>query len=165
MAKGLNKVMLIGHLGADPEVRYSANGMAIVNVNIATNFATKDQTTGQWQEETEWHRVVLFDKLAEIAKQYLHKGSQIYIEGRLQTRKWQDKNGQDQWSTRIIAQEMQMLGGRSDAMPTSTAPASYNAPAQKSSDYSKSPPAYNQPANQPASNDVPADNFDDDIPF
>jgi len=172
MAKGLNKVMLIGHLGANPEVRYSANGMAIVNVNIATNSSTKDQQTGQWQEVTEWHRVVLFGKLAEVAKEYLHKGSQVYIEGRIQTKKWQDKNGQDRWTTEIIANEMQMLGGRSDAVPTNVAPTEdyyYNADAVTTNvapteDYHNAPAQKPTSASQPKPT-KPTDDFDDDIPF
>lgn len=112
MARGINKVILIGNLGGDPEVKYTAGGSAVTNVTIATSENWKDKTTGENQERTEWHRVVFFGKLAEIAGEYLKKGSQVYVEGRLQTRKWQDKEGQDRYTTEIVANEMQMLGGR-----------------------------------------------------
>jgi single-strand DNA-binding protein len=110
----LNKVTLIGNLGRDPETRYAPSGDAICNLTIATSEQWKDKTTGEKKEATEWHRVVMFSKLAEIASQYLHKGSQVYIEGRLQTRKWQDKDGQDRYTTEIRADEMKMLGGKPD---------------------------------------------------
>ena len=112
MARGINKVILVGNLGADPETRYMPSGKAVTNVRIATSEGWKDKQTGDMQERTEWHRVVLFDKLGEIAAEYLRKGSQVYIEGSLRTRKWQDKEGKDQYSTEIVAREMQMLGGR-----------------------------------------------------
>lgn len=112
MARGINKVILIGNLGADPETRYSANGAAITNIRIATTEAWRDKQSGEMQERTEWHRVVFFSRLAEIAGEYLRKGSQVYIEGRLQTRKWQDQSGQDRYTTEVVANEMQMLGGR-----------------------------------------------------
>lgn len=112
MARGINKVILIGNLGADPEVRYMPSGSAVVNLRIATTESFKDKETGQQQERTEWHRVAMFGRLGEIAGEYLRKGSQVYIEGRLRTRKWQDKDGNDRYSTEIIADEMQMLGGR-----------------------------------------------------
>ena len=115
MARGLNKVMLIGNLGADPETRYTTGNSAITNVRLATAESWRDKETGDLQERTEWHRVVFFGRLAEIAAEYLRKGSQIYIEGRLQTRKWQDQNGQDRYSTEIVASEMQMLGARGGA--------------------------------------------------
>ena len=119
MARGVNKVILIGNLGRDPEVRYSPNGQAIANVTMATSESWKDKTSGEKQERTEWHRVVFFGRLAEIAGEYLKKGAQIFIEGRLQTRKWQDKDGQDRYTTEIVANEMQMLGSRSGAgMPS-----------------------------------------------
>ena len=113
MSKGVNKVFLIGHLGQDPEVRYTASGSAVANVSLATTESWKDKTTGEKQDKTEWHRVIFFARLAEIVGQYLKKGSQVYVEGRLQTRKWQDKNGQDKYTTEIVASEMQMLGGKS----------------------------------------------------
>jgi single-strand DNA-binding protein len=105
MARGINKVILIGNLGGDPEVRYMPNGSAVANVTLATSEAWKDKQTGETQDRTEWHRVVFFNRLAEIAGEYLRKGSKIYIEGRLQTRKWQDKNGQDRYTTEIIARQ------------------------------------------------------------
>jgi single-strand DNA-binding protein len=112
MARGINKVILVGNLGRDPEVRYMPNGNAVANITVATSESWKDKQTGETQEKTEWHRVVLFRRLGEIAGEYLKKGSQVYIEGKLQTRKWQDNNGQDRYSTEIVANEMQMLGGR-----------------------------------------------------
>ena len=115
MARGVNKVILVGNLGRDPEVRYSPNGQAIANVTIATSESWKDKTSGEKQERTEWHRIVFFGRLAEIAGEYLKKGAQIYVEGRLQTRKWQDKDGVDRYTTEIVANEMQMLGSRSGA--------------------------------------------------
>ncbi len=112
MARGLNKVMLIGNLGADPEIRYTAGGAAVANARLATTDSWRDKDSGETQERTEWHRVVFFGRLAEVVEQYVKKGSQIYIEGRLQTRKWQDKDGNDKFNTEIVASEMQMLGGR-----------------------------------------------------
>ncbi len=112
MARGLNKVMLIGNLGADPEVRYGASGSAITNVRLATAESWRDKETGDQQERTEWHRVVFFGRLAEIAAEYLKKGSQVYVEGSIRTRKWTDKEGQEKYTTEIVANEMQMLGGR-----------------------------------------------------
>ncbi|MDM7482772.1 MAG: single-stranded DNA-binding protein [Halomonas sp.] len=113
MARGINKVILIGNLGQDPEVRFTPSGTAVANLNLATSDTWMDRQSGQRQERTEWHRVVLFNKTAEIAQQYLKKGSKVYIEGRLQTRKWQDQNGQERYSTEIVANDMQMLDGRS----------------------------------------------------
>ncbi|MCW8927704.1 MAG: single-stranded DNA-binding protein, partial [Gammaproteobacteria bacterium] len=113
MARGVNKVILVGNLGQDPEVRYTASGAAVANISVATSEQWTDKQSGQKQERTEWHRVVLFGRLGEIAGEYLKKGSQVYLEGKLQTRKWQDQNGQDRYSTEIVANEMQMLGGRS----------------------------------------------------
>ncbi|MFA5521111.1 MAG: single-stranded DNA-binding protein [Castellaniella sp.] len=111
----VNKVILVGNLGRDPEVRYSADGAAICNLSLATTFVRRDRNSGERIEETEWHRVVLFGRTAEVAAEYLRKGRAVYIEGRLQTRKWQDKEtGQDRWSTEIVAEQMQMLGGRGD---------------------------------------------------
>lgn len=109
----VNKAILIGNLGKDPEVRYSQGGTAVCNLSVATTHRVKDQS-GQWNEQTEWHRVTLFGKTAEVAGQYLAKGRQVYIEGRIQTRKYQDQNGQDRYTTEIIADQMQMLGGRGD---------------------------------------------------
>ncbi len=151
-SRGLNKVMLIGNLGADPEVRYSPNGMAVANVRLATNESWRDKESGETQERTEWHRIVFFGRLAEVVKEYLHKGSQIYIEGRLQTRKWQDKDGQDRYTTEIVANDMQMLGARSGTASFDNAPAAEAEPGTERSSAKKS--------NDPADED-----FDDDIPF
>lgn len=115
MARGINKVILVGNLGKDPEVRYMPSGGAVANVTIATSESWKDKQTGEQKDRTEWHNVVFYNRLAEIAGEYLKKGSQCYIEGSLRTRKWQDKNGQDRYTTEIIASEMQMLGGRGGA--------------------------------------------------
>lgn len=119
MARGVNKVILIGTLGSDPEVRYMPNGNAVANISLATNESWKDKNTGQMQEKTEWHRVVVFGKLAEVAGEYLRKGSQVYFEGKLQTRKWQDQaTGQDKYTTEVVIDfggQMQMLGGRGDS--------------------------------------------------
>ena len=112
MARGINKVILVGNLGADPETRYMPSGKAVTNIRIATSESWKDKQTGDQQERTEWHSIVLFDKLGEIAAEYLRKGSQVYIEGSLRTRKWQDKEGKDRYTTEIVASDMQMLGGR-----------------------------------------------------
>lgn len=115
MARGLNKVMLIGNLGADPEVRYTTGGSAIANIRLATAESWRDKETGDQQERTEWHRVVFFGRLAEIAGEYLKKGSQVYVEGAIRTRKWTDKEGAEKYTTEIVANEMQMLGGRGGA--------------------------------------------------
>ena len=112
MARGINKVILVGNLGADPETRYMPSGSAVTNIRIATSESWKDRETGERKERTEWHRVAFFNRLAEIAGEYLRKGSQVYIEGKLRTRKWQDQSGNDRYTTEIIADEMQMLGGR-----------------------------------------------------
>lgn len=152
MARGVNKAIILGTLGQDPDIRYTANGGAVANVSVATNETWRDKATGENQERTEWHRVVLFGKLAEIAQQYLKKGSQVYFEGRIQTRKWQDQGGQDRYSTEIVANEMQMLGGRSQGG------GSYDsAPAQQPQEQQK--PAAAAPQGAPMD-----DNFDD-IPF
>ena len=112
MARGINKVILVGNLGQDPETRYMPNGKAVTNLRLATSDSWKDKQTGEQREQTEWHSIVMYDRLAEIAAEYLRKGSQIYVEGRLKTRKWQDKEGRDRYTTEIIAAEMQMLGSR-----------------------------------------------------
>ena len=153
MARGINKVILVGNLGNDPEVRYASNGNAIANISVATTDSWKDKNTGEQQEKTEWHRVVMFNRLGEIAGEYLKKGSQVYIEGRLQTRKWQDQSGQDKYTTEIVANEMQMLGGRGGSEASSGG--GYQAPRQAA------PAAPKQAAAQPA----PSNDFDDDIPF
>jgi single-strand DNA-binding protein len=114
MGRGVNKAVIVGTLGKDPEIRYAANGNAVVNVSVATNESWKDRETGQAQERTEWHRIVMFGKLGEIAQQYLKKGSQAYFEGRIRTNKWEDADGVKRYSTQIVASEMQMLGRRGD---------------------------------------------------
>lgn len=144
MARGVNKVILIGNLGRDPEVRYMPNGQAVANVTIATSEAWKDKNTGEQQERTEWHRVVFFRRLAEIAGEYLKKGSKVYIEGKLQTRKWQDQQGQDRYTTEIVANEMQMLDSKGAANNFSNPP----------SDMEMAEPQM-----------ATAGDFDDDIPF
>ncbi len=115
MARGINKVIIVGNLGGDPETRYMPSGSAVTNMTIATNESWKDKQTGEQKERTEWHKVAMFGRLAEIAAEYLRKGSQVYIEGKLRTRKWQGKDGQDRYTTEIVADEMQMLGGRGGA--------------------------------------------------
>ena len=159
----VNKVILIGNLGKDPEVRYAPSGSAICNVTIATSRQWKDKTSGERQEETEWHRVVFYDRLAEIAGEYLKKGKSVYIEGRLKTRKWTDKEGVDKYTTEIIAQEMTMLGSREggggggDEM--GAAPAPRSAPPARSA-------AAPAPASKPAARSPTGfDDMDDDIPF
>lgn len=152
MARGVNKVILVGNLGRDPEVKYTASGAAVANVTVATTESWSDKQTGEKQEKTEWHRVVFFRRLAEIVGEYLRKGSQVYIEGKLQTRKWQDQNGQDRYTTEIVANEMQMLGSRGDA----------GAGQQQGSSGFRS----NQPAQQAAPAPQSDNDFaDDDIPF
>ena len=111
MARGINKVILIGNVGQDPETKYTQDQKAITNISLATSESWKDKNTGEQQERTEWHRVVFFNRLAEIAGEYLKKGSKVYVEGSIRTRKWQDKDGADRWTTEIVAKEMQMLGG------------------------------------------------------
>jgi len=115
MSRGINKAVIIGTLGNDPEIKYAANGNAVVNVSVATNESWKDRETGQAQERTEWHRIVMFGKLGEIAQQYLKKGSQVYFEGRIRTNKWQDADGNDRYSTQIVANEMEMLGRKAES--------------------------------------------------
>jgi len=156
MARGINKVILVGNLGKDPEIRYLPSGGAVANLNIATSESWKDKTTGEKQERTEWHRVVFFGKLAEIANEYLKKGAQIYVEGRLQTRKWQDKGGQDRYTTEIVGSDLQMLGGRSGTTegPPDT---SFEAPAGGGGDRRESAP--------PSASGKASEDFDDDIPF
>ncbi|HID82212.1 MAG TPA: single-stranded DNA-binding protein [Chromatiales bacterium] len=147
MARGVNKVILVGNLGADPETKYMPSGDAVTNITVATSESWKDKQTGDKREKTEWHKVVMFRRLAEIAAEYLRKGSQVYIEGKIQTRKWQDKDGNDRYTTEIVADQMQMLGARGGS-GFDSAPASRSEPAA-----AKSAPA-------PA-----VDDFDDDIPF
>ena len=152
MARGVNKVILVGNLGRDPEIKYTASGAAIANVTIATTDSWNDKQTGEKVEKTEWHRVVAFQRLAEIMGEYLKKGSQVYIEGRLQTRKWQDQNGQDRWTTEIVANDMQMLGGRAGEAGVQP---------QGGGGGFRKPPAQQQAAQPVSDNDF----ADDDIPF
>ncbi len=149
MARGINKVILVGNLGADPETRYMPSGSAVTNLRLATNERRKDRQTGEFTDVTEWHRVVMFDKLAEIAAEYLRKGSQVYVEGKIRTNKWQDKDGNDRYTTEIIANEMQMLGGRGGGGGGSFGGGS----PQQGGGGGSAPP-------EPATDD-----FDDDIPF
>jgi single-strand DNA-binding protein len=147
MARGVNKVIIVGNLGQDPETRYMPSGSAVTNFTVATNESWKDKQTGEQKDRTEWHRIAMFGRLAEIAAEYLRKGSQVYIEGKLRTRKWQDRDGKDRYTTEIIADEMQMLGGRGGggSAPMSSDTASASVPAG-------APPP-------------PDGDFDDDIPF
>lgn len=115
MSKGINKVIIIGNLGKDPEMKYTASGAAIANITVATSETWNDKQSGEKQEKTEWHRIVAFGRLAEIMGEYIQKGSQVYIEGKLQTRKWQDKDGNDRYTTEVVARDMQMLGGKGQA--------------------------------------------------
>lgn len=121
--RGVNKAIIVGTLGNDPDVKYTASGSAVVNVSVATNENWTDKNTGQPVERVEWHRIVVFNKLAEICAQYLKKGSLVYFEGKIQTRKWQDKDGQDRYSTEIVANEMQLLGSKSDGGKPDNRPA------------------------------------------
>ena len=169
----INKVILIGNLGRDPEVRYTPNGNAICNISVATTRNWKDKTSGDKVEETEWHRVVFYDRLAEIAGEYLKKGRPVYVEGRLKTRKWQDKDGKDVYTTEVIADNMQLLGGREGMGGGDTGgDSSYDqggggrgesraAPATRSA-----PPASRPAATKPAAKSSTGfDDMDDDIPF
>ncbi|MEE4217462.1 MAG: single-stranded DNA-binding protein [Xanthomonadales bacterium] len=170
MARGINKVILVGNLGGDPETRYTAAGAAITNVTIATTDSWRDKQTGENQERTEWHRVVFFNRLAEIAGEYLRKGRQVYVEGRLQTRKWQDQSGQDRWTTEIVANEMQMLGNRGDdagARPASSGFRDSRPAAQGAQQGSSQAPPKQQVPQQQAPAAAPVDDgfTDDDIPF
>jgi len=156
MARGINKVILIGNLGADPETRAMPSGTTVANLRVATSESWRDKQTGEQQERTEWHRVALFGRLAEIAGEYLRKGSQVYIEGSLRTRKWQDKQGNERYSTEIVGNELQMLGGRGGAQAgTGGSPASAGAG-------SAGTPSY---AEESAGGGSRSEEFDDDIPF
>jgi len=189
MARGVNKVILVGNLGDNPEVRQISNGNSVANLSIATSESWRDRQNGQMVERTEWHRVVIFGKLAEIAGQYLRKGSKVYIEGKLQTRKWQDKQGQDRYTTEIVVDingQMQMLDRRDDTPETGTSTSmNNNFQANQSPQYQSSmgsssfgkqhaqTDSFNQQSNQsmqkpqPTQTPSPAgfDDFDDDIPF
>lgn len=163
MARGINKVILIGNLGRDPEVRYTAGGSAVANLRIATTESWRDKQSGEKKEATEWHSVVLFGKTAEIAGEYLKKGRTVYIEGRLQTRKYQDKDGQERYSTEIVASDMQMLGGGEGRGEGGGFGGGRQAAAEE--------PAWGAgaPAGRPSGGKPPADDFggdfEDDIPF
>lgn len=161
MAKGINKVIIIGNLGVAPDVRYLPSGGAVCTLSIATSETWKDKQTNEQQERTEWHRVVIFNKLGEIARDYLKKGSKVYIEGSLRTRKWQDKNtGQDRYTTEIIASEMQMLDSRGAGGGEQGMPADYESIAQQMPDNTPNIGMDTGTTNTPSSKD-----FDDDIPF
>jgi single-strand DNA-binding protein len=149
MARGINKVILVGNLGADPETRYTASGSAITKIRVATSESWRDKQSGEQKERTEWHRVTFFGRLAEIAGEYLRKGRQVYIEGSLRTDKWQDQNGQDRYTTEIIASEMQMLGGRGDSAGASAGDSGFR----------------DQPAQTASVAESSQDFQDDDIPF
>ena len=157
MARGLNKVMLIGNLGNDPEIRHTNSGMAVATLSLATAESWKDRDSGETRDKTEWHRVVFFGRVAEVAEQYLKKGSQIYIEGRLQTRKWQDRDGNDRYTTEIVGNDMQMLGGgrKSDTDESLGKP-----PAETRSN-SEDPREASSPGGSASSNTF----IEDDIPF
>lgn len=157
MARGINKVILVGNLGADPEVRYTPGGSAVTSISVATSESWRDKQTGDKQERTEWHRVVFFNRLAEIAGEYLKKGKKVYVEGSLRTRKWKDRNDVERYTTEIVANEMQMLDGRGGDMPDTqnfnqSAPAASPAPQQAA------------PQTAPEASASTGD-FDDDIPF
>jgi len=154
MARGINKVILIGNLGADPETRAIPSGTTVANLRIATSESWRDKQSGEQQERTEWHRVALFGRLAEIAAEYLKKGSQVYIEGSLRTRKWQDKQGNDRYSTEIIGNELQMLGGRGGGGGAATG----TAPAPSFAEESSGGGGGGSSASR-------SEEFDDDIPF
>ena len=154
MARGINKVILIGNLGADPETRAMPSGTTVANLRVATSESWRDKQSGEQQERTEWHRVALFGRLAEIAGEYLRKGSQVYIEGSLRTRKWQDKQGNDRYSTEIVGNDLQMLGGRGGA-GAGAAPASAGAAGAGAPSY----------AEESAGAGSRSEEFDDDIPF
>ncbi|WP_052140946.1 single-stranded DNA-binding protein [Pseudoalteromonas piratica] len=185
MSRGINKVILVGNMGQDPEVRYMPNGNAVANITLATSESYKDKNTGQMVDKTEWHRVVFFGKVAEVVGEYCRKGSQIYIEGKLQTRKWQDQQGQDKYTTEIVVDgftgQMQMLGGRSENATNSVGgfqgqqnQQSGFAPQQAGSGFNQQP-SKSAPALQSASHSAyqggpshpmePPMDFDDDIPF
>ncbi|MGY0617215.1 single-stranded DNA-binding protein [Vibrio sp. FJH11] len=174
-SRGINKVILVGNLGNDPEIRYMPNGGAVANITIATSDSWRDKATGEQREKTEWHRVVLFGKLAEVAGEYLRKGSQVYIEGQLQTRKWQNQQGQDQYTTEVVVQGfngvMQMLGGRAQGGAGAPAMGGQQQPQQGGwgqPQQPAQPQQYSAPKQQQAPqqqyNEPPMD-FDDDIPF
>ena len=160
-SRGVNKVILVGNLGQDPETRYMPSGGAVTNISIATSESWKDKQTGEPQERTEWHRVALFNRLAEIAGEYLRKGSKVYIEGSLRTRKWQDQNGQDRYTTEIIANELQMLNSRGQQGDNNYSPP----PKNNNQNTGQNNSNYNNANQNAAPQEAAMDSFDDDIPF
>lgn len=161
MARGINKVILIGNIGGDPEVRYMPNGNAVATLSVATSETWKDKQTGEKQEKTEWHRVVCFNRLGEIAGEYLRKGSKVYVEGSLRTRKWQDQQGQDKYTTEIVAADLQMLDGKSGGSSYDMPNQDFNQAPQQAQSFSNQ-----KPASQPKQSMQDAfDELDDDIPF
>lgn len=167
-SRGINKVILVGNLGNDPDMKYANNGSAIARLSVATSEQWNDKTTGDKQERTEWHRVVFFGRLAEIAGEYLRKGSQVYIEGSLRTDKYTDANGVEKYSTDIVGREMQMLGGRSGSMGDNAGDAAqqsqYSQPSQQQGQQPQQPQQQSAPQQQ-QSTQAPNTDFDDDIPF
>lgn len=161
MARGINKVILVGNLGTEPEARYMPNGNAVTNVSIATSESWKDKQTGERQERTEWHRVVFFNRLGEIAGEYLKKGSKVYVEGSLRTRKWQDQQGQDKYTTEIVASELQMLDSRGGDPMSQGGQNNYQSNNMPPNNMQQNKPQQSQqPMSEPAITDL-----DDDIPF
>jgi single-strand DNA-binding protein len=159
MARGVNKVIIVGNLGQDPDTKAMPSGMSVTNLRIATSESWKDKTSGEMKEQTEWHSVAMFGRLAEIAGEYLRKGSQVYIEGRLRTRKWQDKTGNDRYTTEIVANEMQMLGSRSGG-------GSGGASSERGGDKTGSAPRDSGGEyGEPVKSSTEKADFDDDIPF
>jgi len=161
----INKVILVGNLGQDPEVKYMPSGGAVTNISIATTDTWKDKATGEKKENTEWHRVVFFNRLAEIVGEYLRKGSQVYIEGNLRTRKWQDQSGVDRYTTEIVAREMQMLGGRAGGSSDFAPSQQSQSQQQPSQAQQGGAPQQSAPQQQQSAPPQNFDNFDDDIPF
>ncbi|MGI9246498.1 MAG: single-stranded DNA-binding protein [Steroidobacteraceae bacterium] len=164
MARGVNKVILVGNLGKDPETRYMPNGKAVTNFSIATSESWKDKQTGEQREQTEWHNIVMYDRLAEIAAEYLKKGSQVYVEGRLRTRKWQDKEGRDRYTTEINANEMQMLGSRAGGGMGGAGAGAGSGDFGGEARPARSAPAAGSGSRAPAG-EAGSGEFDDDIPF
>ncbi len=164
MARGVNKVILIGNLGADPETRFLPSGGAVTNARLATSESWKDKQTGQMQERTEWHAVVFFNRLGEIAGEYLKKGSKVYVEGSLRTRKWQDKDGGDRYTTEIVASEMQMLDGRGEGAGMGGG-GNMGGSAPQQRPQRQAPAGGGRENAQPAPPPAAFDDFDDDIPF
>ena len=166
MARGFNKVMIMGNLGADPEVRYMPSGAAVTNLRVATSEVWKDRQSGERQERTEWHRIVLFNRLAEIAAQYLRKGSKVFVEGSIRTNKWQDANGQDRYTTEIIAASMQLMDAKSDGAGAAGFDTAMAQEDQNSNSGSfDQRPMTKQASMQGATATVAEEAFDDDIPF